>query len=75
MLRMSLRNKKMINYHIKELYKTTCYKRKPNLSQLFFLIDYCISVCFFFFIKALGNLEKLIRFHWQALENGENLKI
>ena len=30
------KKKKKINYHIKGLYKTTCYKTKSNLSQFFF---------------------------------------
>ena len=65
-LRMSLRNKKMINYHIKGLYKTTCYKTKSNFSQFFFS-HWLLHKCFFsFLIKAFVNLGKLIRFHWQA---------
>ena len=66
-LRMSLRNKKMINYHIKGLYKTT------NFSH------WLLRKCFFsFLIKTFANLEKLIRFHWQAFivyKNIENLKM
>ena len=75
---MSLQNKKMINYHIKGLYKTTCYKTKSNFSQFFFFYR-LLHKCFFsFLIKAFANFEKLIRFHWQAFivyKNGENLKI
>ena len=73
-LRMSLRSKKMLNYHIKEPYKTACYKTKSNFSRFFFS-----QKCFFsFLIKAFANFEKLIRFHWQAFivyKNGENLKM
>ena len=67
-LRMNLQNKKMINYHIKGLYKTTCYKAKSNFSQFFFMS---------FLVKTFVNFENLIRFHWQALivYNGENLKM
>ena len=74
-LRMSLRNKKMINYHIKGLYKTTCYKTKSN----FFFSHWLLHKSFLpFLIKAFANFEKLIRFHWQAFianKNGENLKM
>ena len=77
-LRMSLRSKKMINYHFKGLYKTTCYKTKSNFSQFFFS-DWMLHKCFFsFLIKAFTDFGKLIRFHWQAsivYKNGENLKI
>ena len=77
-LRMSLQNKKMINYHIKGLYKTTCYKTKSNFSQFFFS-HWLLHKCFFsFLIKAFANFEKLIRFHWQAFivyKNWKNLKM
>ena len=75
---MSLRNKKMINYHIKGLYKTTCYKTKSNFSQFFFSHWLLHKRFFSFLIKASENFEKLIRFHWQAsivYKNGENLKM
>ena len=76
-LRMSLRNKKIINYHIKRLYKTTCYKTQSNFSQFFFS-HWLLRKCFFsFLIEAFANFEKLIRFHWLTFivyENGENLK-
>ena len=62
-LRMSLQNKKMINYHIKGLYKTTCYKTKSNFSQFFFS-HWLLYKCFFsFLIKGLANFEKVIRFY------------
>ena len=74
----ALRNKKMINYHIKGLYKTTCYKTKSNLSQFFFS-HWLLHKCFFSFLSnAFANFEKLIRFHPQTLivyKNGEDLKI
>ena len=77
-LQMSLRNKKMINYHIKGLYKTTCYKTKSDFSQFFFS-HWGLQKCFFScFIKSFANFEKLIRFHWQAFivyKNGEKLKM
>ena len=77
-LRTSLRNKKMINYHIKGLYKTFCYKTKSDFSQFFFS-HWLLDKCFFsFLIKAFENFEKLLRFHWQAFivcKSGENLKI
>ena len=77
-LRMSLQNKKMINYRIKGLYETTCYKTKSNFSQFFFS-HWLLHKCFFsFLIKAFANFEKLIRFHWQVFIvyiNGENLKM
>ena len=68
-----LAKQKMNNYHVKGLYKTTCYKTKSNFSQFFFFYR-LLHKCFFsFLIKAFANFEKLIRFHWQA-KNGENLK-
>ena len=77
-LRMRLRNKTIVNYHIKGLYKTTCYKTKSNFSQFFFS-HWLLRKCFFsFLIKAFTNFENLIRFHWQAFivhKNGENLKM
>ena len=77
-LRMSLQNKKMINYHIKGLYKSTCYKTKSNFSEFFFS-HWLLHKCFFsFLIKAFVNFKILIRFHWQAFiiyKNGENLKM
>ena len=73
-----VKQKKMINYHIKELYKTTCYKTKCSFSQFFFS-HWLLHKCFFsFLIKAFVNFEKLIRFHWLAFtvyQNGENLKM
>ena len=79
---MSLWNKKSINYHIKGLYKRTCYKiwfKVQFFSVFSFLIDCWIIVFFFsFLIKAFADFEKLIRFHGQAFtvhKNGENLKI
>ena len=75
---MSLQSKKMINYHIRGLYKIACYKTKFNFSQFSFS-DWLLHKCFFsFFIRVFANFEKMIRFHWQALivyKNGENLKI
>ena len=74
-LRMSLRNKKMVYYHINGLCKSIGYKTKSNFSQFFFsrwLLHKCFS---FFLIKAFAKFEKLIRFHWQAFilyKNGEN---
>ena len=57
--------KKKINYHIKGLYKTTCYKAKPNFSQFFFS-QWELHKCFIsFLIKAFSNFENLTRFHWQ----------
>ena len=75
-LRMSLQNKKMINYHIKGLYKTTCYKTKSNFSQFFFSHWLLLNCFFSFLIKTFANFEKLIKFHWQAsilYKNGKNL--
>ena len=49
-LRLSLGNKKKkINYHIKGLYKTTCYKAKPNFSQFFFS-QWELHKCFISFL-------------------------
>ena len=64
--------KKMINYHIKGLYKTT------NFSQFFFSHWLLYKRFFSFLIKAFANFEKLKRFHWQAFivyKNEENLKM
>ena len=72
-LRMSWQNKKMINYHIKGLYKTTCYKTKSNCS-LFFLSHWLLHKCFFLFPYP----SFFSRFHWQAFvayKNRENLKM
>ena len=75
---MSLRNYKMISYHIKDFYKTTCFKTTSNFSQYFFS-HLLLHKCFFSsLIKAFSNFEKLIKFHWQTFivnNNGENLKI
>ena len=75
---MILRNKKMINCHIKGLYKKACCKTRSNFSQFFFF-HWRLRKCFFsFFIKTFEDFEKLIRFHWQAItvhKNGENLKM
>ena len=68
---------KNINYHIKELYKSTCYKTKSNFPQFFFSHWLLHKYFFSFLIKAFTNFEKLIRFHWQAFiayQTGENLK-
>ena len=80
LLQMSLQNKKMINYHINYhcRYKITCNETKSNFSQIFFSHWLLHKWFFSFLIKALGNFEKLIRFHWQAFiiyKNGENLKM
>ena len=47
-LRMSLRNKTKINYHIKGFYKTICHKTSSNFSQ-FFLSHSLLHKCFFLF--------------------------
>ena len=69
--------KKMINYHIKRLYKTTCYKIKSNFSEFF--SHWLLHKRFFsLLIKAFANFEKLMRFHRQTFivyKNGENLKM
>ena len=68
----------MIDYHIKELYKTTSYKAKSNVSQFFFPHWLLHKSFFSFVIKAFANFEKLIRFYWLAFivyKNGENLKM
>ena len=75
---MCLRNKKMINYHIKGLYKTTFCKTKFSFSQFFFSHGQLHKFFFSFLIKAFTNFEKLIRFHWQTLivyKNRETLKM
>ena len=76
--RMSSWNKKMTNYHIKGLYKTTCYKAKSSFS-LFFFSHWLLHECFFFFlIKVFSNSEKLISFHRQAFivyKNGKKFKV
>ena len=77
-LRMSLWYKKMINYHIKGLCKTTCYKTKPDFSQFFFSHWLLHKRFFSFLMKAFANFEKLTRFHWQAFivyKNEKNLKM
>ena len=51
----------MINYDIKGLYKTTCFKTKSNFLIISFLIDCCVSVFFSFLMKACANLEKYIK--------------
>ena len=72
---MSLRNKKMVNYHIE---KQPVIKESPTFLNFSFLTECCKSVFFSFLIKAFASFEKLIRFHWQAFivyKNGENLKM
>ena len=69
----------MINYHIKGLYKTTCYKTRSNLSQFFFS-HWLLRKCFFFLSlsERLLILKILIRSHRQAFtvyKNWQNLKI
>ena len=57
-LRMSLRNKKkMINYHIKGVYKTICYKKSPAFLSFSFLIDCCVSV----FSLSLSKRLQILR--------------
>ena len=77
-LQMSFQNKQMIKYfHINGLLKQLVIKQSPTFLSFSFLIDCCIKV-FSFLIKAFGNFEKLIRFHWQAsilCKSGENWKI
>ena len=41
--------RKMINCHLKRLYKITWYETKSNFSQFFFSYDCCKSVFFSFF--------------------------
>ena len=55
-LRMRLRNKKMINYHIKRLYKTACYKNVPTFLSFFshWLLHKCFSL---FLSKPLQILD------------------
>ena len=60
-LRMSLRNKKMINYHIKELYKTT----KSNFYQ-FFISHWLLHK---------GFLIRLHQQVFIVYKKGENLKV
>ena len=68
----------MINYHIKGLYKTACYKTKSKFSQCFFSHILLHKWFFSFLIKAFASFEKLIRFYWEAFiayKNRENLKM
>ena len=57
---------KMINYHFKGYYKTTCYKTKSKFSQFFFSNRLLYDCFFLFSYKTFLNFEKLIRFLWQA---------
>ena len=72
-LRMGLRIKKIINYYIKGLYKTNCYKTKSNFSQFSF------SHWRLHNFVSLSLSKRLQIFnHWQAFivyKNGENLKM
>ena len=73
------KTKKLINYHIKGLYKTTCYKTKSKFS-LFFLFSLTAVEVFFTLSlwSRFSNFEKLVRFHWQAFipyKNRQNLKM
>ena len=76
-VRMSLITK-IINHHIKGLYKRTCYKTKSKFSQFFFS-HWLVHKCFFsFLIKAFANFKKLIRFRWQdfiVYKNRKKLKM
>ena len=62
---MIFRNKKTISYHIKGLYKTTCYKTKYNFSQFSFLIDCCMSV-FLFPYERVCKFWEIDKIHQQA---------
>ena len=73
---MSFRNKTTISYHIKGLYKTTCYKTKSNFSQFSFLIDCCMSV-FLFPYENVCNFWEIDKIHQQAFfvyKIGKNLE-
>ena len=76
-LQMSLRNKKMINYHIKRPYKTTCIKQRSTFLSFSFLIDCCIIVFSLSLLKRLQILKigkiLLANFHCiQKLRKFEN---
>ena len=77
-LRISWRNKKMINYHVKELYKTTCYKIKFNFSQFFsltatwvvFLFSYQ-SVCKFWKNDKISSASFACIQKYRKFENND----
>ena len=63
---------------LKAFIKQPVIKQKSNFTQFFFSHWLLRKGFFFFLIKALANLAKLIRFHGQAFiayKSGENLKI
>ena len=63
---------KMINYYLKGLYETTCYKTKFNYSQFFFSHWLLYEYFFSFLINTLVNFQKLIRFHQKKRRKSEN---
>ena len=69
-LRMSLQNKKMINYHIKNFIKQPVIKQGPTFLSLSFLIDCCESVFSLPLSKRL-----LILKNWQDFTSKLSLKI
>ena len=58
-LRMSLRNKKMINYQLKGLHKTTCYKTKSNFSKFFFFHWLLYECSFLFPYQRISKFWKI----------------
>ena len=63
----------MINYHSKELYKTTCYKTKYNFFQFFFSHWLLCEYFFLFPYQHVSKFWKIDKIFFE--KNGENLKI
>ena len=60
----------MINYYLKGLYKTICYKTKSNFSQFFFF-QWLLYECFFLFpyqrVSKFENLKILLEIFCQKV--------
>ena len=68
---MSLQNKKMINYHIKNIIKQPVIKQGPTFLSFSFLIDGYISV----FSLSLSKLLQILKKISLLVKNGKNFKI
>ena len=54
-----LAEQKMINYHIRGTYKTTCYKTKPNQTQVFPLSLTAAWMFFLYPYQSVGKFWKI----------------
>ena len=64
--------KKMVNYHLKGLYRTTCYKTKPNFSQFFFsrwLMYKCFFSCLINVLVIFWKIDKILSIKLEKIKN------